>query len=443
MKMATGCTTTAPYVTNSPVKTIRAKTKSLRNSFFKLMVLAEFALTTFIPTAAFTKASEKKAEDALKSGKPPVVLQLENKALDRQDSLKNNASLQKIQVDDITYMVAPKNMKVTYDYSEKPKEKQKNIFLVDPQVQILNARSYFAKNSEIGAIVNGVNNTISYTVGPAVEFPFYDNGSVTFNQNYSVIDSCSLSPMYPLAKFSKMSYFYMMTPDTTRSAALEMMRQFVVSHGGPYISTVYYAAPAGLPVYDWMFIAAYHLNAQGIFISSPTPKIGAIGFPREWLWPPNHNHLEYLVYGAISLTDIRNYQNQQNYEYTIKGSSLGSYILDQYGVPIPFHECAWVLNAVGITPGATTIPTKFALYQNIPNPFNSQTKLKIDVPKKGMVSVKVYDMLGREVATLVNSSMEPGTYEANYNASNLSSGVYFYRMNAYDFTDAKRMVLIK
>jgi len=223
-----------------------------------------------------------------------------------------------------------------------------------------------------------------------------------------------------------------------------MMRQFVVNHGGPYIGTVYYGAPEGVPVYDWMFIAAYHLNAQGIFISSPTPKIFAIGFPREWLWPPNHNHLEYLVAGPLSLTEIRNYQNQQNFEYTVKGSSMGSYILNQYGLPIAFHECAWVENAViGITPISTQIPSAYSLSQNYPNPFNSQTKMRIDVPKKGMVSLKVYDVLGREVAALVSQTLEPGSYNVAWNAASLPTGPYFYRMTAGEFTETKKMLLVK
>jgi hypothetical protein len=364
------------------------------------------------------------------------------------DSLKKgvnekDAELQKIKIDDVTYMVAPKNMKVAYDYSEKPKETPQNLFMVDPPILILNAHSYFAWTSETVIRINGNDNS-TYMVGTAVEFPFYDNQIITFNQNYSVIDTCSLSPVYPLAKFSKMSYFYMMTPDTTRSAACEMMRQMVVTNGEPYIGTVFYLAPVGLPVYDWIFIASYYLNAQGNYTNSPSPAIGAIAIPREWLWPQNHNHLEYLVFGLLATTDIWDYQNQQNQNYTSKGSSMGAYTLDQFGVPIPYHECAWVESAIiGINPICGEVPSKFSLSQNYPNPFNPTTTIKFDIPKSSEVKISIYDITGKELEVLVNEKLQAGTYQTTWNASNFSSGVYFYRLQTEDFSETKKLILLK
>ncbi|MBN1633480.1 MAG: T9SS type A sorting domain-containing protein [Ignavibacteria bacterium] len=89
------------------------------------------------------------------------------------------------------------------------------------------------------------------------------------------------------------------------------------------------------------------------------------------------------------------------------------------------------------------IPNKFGLEQNYPNPFNSMTNVKFKIANAGNVSLKVFDLLGREVSTLVDEKLQPGTYQANFNAENLSSGVYFYRLKTDGFSETKKLLLIK
>lgn len=89
------------------------------------------------------------------------------------------------------------------------------------------------------------------------------------------------------------------------------------------------------------------------------------------------------------------------------------------------------------------IPGLFKLYQNYPNPFNPFTKIKYAVPKKVKVLLQIYDILGREVKTLVNEIKEIGYHEVSFNASNFASGVYFYRIEAGDFVESKKMVVLK
>lgn len=86
---------------------------------------------------------------------------------------------------------------------------------------------------------------------------------------------------------------------------------------------------------------------------------------------------------------------------------------------------------------------KYSLSQNYPNPFNPVTSIKFDIPKSGFVKITVYDLLGREVTNLVNEQMQPGSYSVDWDASNYPSGVYFYKLEAGDFMESKRMVLVK
>lgn len=85
----------------------------------------------------------------------------------------------------------------------------------------------------------------------------------------------------------------------------------------------------------------------------------------------------------------------------------------------------------------------YSLSNNYPNPFNPSTIIKYSLPYYGFVTLRVYDMLGREIATLVNEEKPPGTYEANFDASNLATGIYFYKLQVGSFVETKKMILLK
>ena len=103
----------------------------------------------------------------------------------------------------------------------------------------------------------------------------------------------------------------------------------------------------------------------------------------------------------------------------------------------------WVLHTVGILSIGTEIPNEFKLYQNYPNPFNPVTNINFDVPKAGLVQIRVYDILGKEVEVLADKFLQPGKYKATFNAGKFASGIYFYRINTSSFTDIKRMIVLK
>jgi hypothetical protein len=89
------------------------------------------------------------------------------------------------------------------------------------------------------------------------------------------------------------------------------------------------------------------------------------------------------------------------------------------------------------------VPTEYALYQNYPNPFNPTTTIEFDIPEKTNVKLVIYDILGREIETLIDKELEPGKYKLNFTATNLPSGVYFYLIRAGNFVKVKKMTLIK
>ncbi|HEY3250131.1 MAG TPA: SBBP repeat-containing protein, partial [Ignavibacteria bacterium] len=91
----------------------------------------------------------------------------------------------------------------------------------------------------------------------------------------------------------------------------------------------------------------------------------------------------------------------------------------------------------------TNVPTEYALKQNYPNPFNPSTIIRYQLPKDAFVSVKVYDLLGKEVAKLVDETKDAGYYEIVFDAASLTSGLYFYKMQAGDFVTVRKMVVVR
>lgn len=121
------------------------------------------------------------------------------------------------------------------------------------------------------------------------------------------------------------------------------------------------------------------------------------------------------------------------------GNPMGNIGFDTVSFPIPGANC----NLVGIEPLAGNIPQVYSLSQNYPNPFNPSTIIEFSIPKGGFVELKIYDLLGREVSTLVQDPFEAGTYRINFNSGGLASGVYFYSIVSGDFKDTKKMLLVK
>jgi hypothetical protein len=107
-----------------------------------------------------------------------------------------------------------------------------------------------------------------------------------------------------------------------------------------------------------------------------------------------------------------------------------------------YRQCAW--QTVGVSNINSNSPENFALFQNYPNPFNPKTNIKYKIANNKFITLKVFDLLGKEILILVNKKQEPGIYEVSFNGGNLASGIYFYRLNVDGNTiETKKMVLLK
>ena len=146
--------------------------------------------------------------------------------------------------------------------------------------------------------------------------------------------------------------------------------------------------------------------------------ITTTGFPIN----PDGQYVRYAEFFGYTGSDGYNFQDD-----------LTGAIIDgvTYGDIINIHQIS------------NQIPEKFTLHQNYPNPFNPTTIIKFDIPKNVKVSLKVYDILGKEVANLVNSDLNAGIYEYTFEGTGLTSGIYFYTLSTGDFKQTKKMLLVK
>ena len=168
--------------------------------------------------------------------------------------------------------------------------------------------------------------------------------------------------------------------------------------------------------------------------------------------PPNMN-IE-LVATVADTGYVRTYTDSAgNYNFNVSNKlfnyeiSLGQPLLNYSGYSITAHpgdtDVNFNFTITDVGRGQSNVPNTFSLSQNFPNPFNPSTTIKYRVKETSKVQLKVFNILGNEVETLVSGLKPAGNYEVTWNAVNLPSGIYFYQLRAGSFTDTKKMVLLK
>ena len=167
------------------------------------------------------------------------------------------------------------------------------------------------------------------------------------------------------------------------------------------------------------------------------------------------------LWGVVNDTNMVSFAGENRRSFNISGIGYSKRLM--FGIGIYFHGgCelgsgfdkqlnGCIINGVqygqmlGLNNISNELPAQYSLSQNYPNPFNPVTKIKFDISgsSETQTLLSVYDVLGREVTVLVNQQLQPGTYEADWDASAYPSGVYFYKLEIGSFTDTKKMVLLK
>jgi hypothetical protein len=110
---------------------------------------------------------------------------------------------------------------------------------------------------------------------------------------------------------------------------------------------------------------------------------------------------------------------------------------------LAINPCPPASQTLPETQNTESLPREYALKQNSPNPFNPSTLIAYELPKQSFVTIRVYDILGQEVVTLINELQEAGYKTVRFDAGNFASGVYFYQLKAGSFTSVKKMLLMK
>ncbi len=203
------------------------------------------------------------------------------------------------------------------------------------------------------------------------------------------------------------------------------VQQWVARYNGPG-NNYDYAYSIALDIYGNIYVTGESYGGTNTQDDYATVKYNPSGVQQ---WVMRYNGPEsFNDYGRKVKVDVSGnvYVTGSSYGY---GSS--SFATIKYSQP------------VGIKKISNSILEQLVLYPNYPNPFNPITKIKFDLPKSSAVKLEIYDLLGREIETLLNEQLNIGTYEVEWNATNYPSGVYFYRLEEEKFTDVKKMVLIR
>lgn len=222
-----------------------------------------------------------------------------------------------------------------------------------------------------------------------------------------------------------------------KSATTDGVKYFRTTNYGDFndmSQSIIWTAPLGVSFSDIAGVRGGHTHRIGFFLRNA-----------------GSDSLKYISVNAsgtfLTVSDKMNYISSATGTFSpAVGMSFrpGDSCFVLYASYVP-SEVWSASGCTGVITGITEnkIPSKYSMSQNYPNPFNPNTIIRYQIPGNGYVTLKIYDVLGKEVAVLVNEKKNGGVYEVTFNPVDLSSGIYFYRLTAGDFSDTKKMILVK
>jgi hypothetical protein len=236
----------------------------------------------------------------------------------------------------------------------------------------------------------------------------------------------------------------------------------------------WFASPREPQYGDWYPALAFQDSSTGIYTQKKVENITPFQYRRTTDGGTTWSYLSSAVLDIIAPTDISYIPGTHSTYLVAGGMQLGKrglartidageswtlidtigavflgFASDSVGWCVPHEHSHLVYKYVG--PRITTtaeeqffyFPRTILLEQNYPNPFNPSTTIKYEIPEISLVSIKVYDVLGSEVVTLIDEEQTVGSYEVKFNATELPSGIYFYQLRAGSFVETKKMILMK
>lgn len=313
-------------------------------------------------------------------------------------------------------------------------------------IKLENADACFARNDGIGTQINGqISNTDS--LGGPMTTPLARNGNIVFPQggmgdgsdsalvlpcNFDKIPSSVIGVID--AKSVKIETFDVYNVTATGNAAVETIVQFVMDkHNDQFDNYMIFGATPDSTNKYLAVVYTYLDSAGNPAKNPPYPSvINLMGFPDPDIKSGNTSGLWIgggVPYECLGYTDASNDQFRQI------GVSIGCLNPSMGGIQ----------NVVltDVKQQSWQVPKQFELSPNYPNPFNPTTSIEFWVKKSARIRIAVYDLLGGEVGTLVDGVKGPGQDKATFNAGNLASGTYIYRMESGDFAKTERMLLLK
>ena len=399
-------------------------------------------ILAFTPRNALAQNNENKFLEQLK--KPPIELKLKDKPLAEKPAFAEkkaqNAEMKTVKVNEFTSMTVPSNYEVKYSYSPAPKNAKMEkaaggVAGIQPENSTI-----LVQTGKQEIVMAAGQETCTYLMDPSKKDNLHNGGKIVYVPQ-SKKDTCSFGNFYPDAKYQVMIAYY---AQNITGDVITALQAFVQSQTGRFVSNVSTAAPPGEIVTKYVFIFKEYLDQQGNPVNEPGGGawIYAEGIADKSIYPTSD--LKSYVY-LSSLVSIKDYVDSNNFKTTQSSLSIGGFGLSSgYLIPmVPGIEVQSIITAVEDTP---QLPAKYALYQNYPNPFNPATNISFSLPQGANVKLKIYDVLGREIATLENSWLSAGNHTVTWiPPAGTASGVYLYRLEADDprWSEIRKMMLVK
>ena len=320
--------------------------------------------------------------------------------------------------------------------------------------------TFAASFNSVGADVN-IGDSIFYRV-IARDNSLAHNTDSTVQNKFKIINEANITigtgttssnfPFTTYWKDGRTQYLYLASEINTASALIKQIGFDVLTVGGPAMTgfTVSFQNTTATTLTGFVntgWTVAYNPTSYAptttgwnmIVMTTPFNYTGG-----NLLVDICYNNTTYTSYSTVKCTTAPNMYWGRYNDLTEPTGGCGYTAWTLTTGPVGRANTRFILEPLtGINSVGDQVPNVYSLSQNYPNPFNPSTKINFALPKQGFVSLKIYDVLGREIRTLVNEVKSAGNYTVDFNASEFSSGVYFYRIQANDFMDVKRMLLVK